>query len=118
MRIRKLKIWKFLAAVLLGLTLAAIPGHATASTPCGSEACTPVQGAYISHYTGAGCTGTESYYTAYFNYDGIRRSWDGQGYAGTILRTVTNRSYRSSDGVCHDAWPNGNTLSDFVTIYR
>ncbi|HEU5270840.1 MAG TPA: S53 family peptidase [Jatrophihabitans sp.] len=85
---------------------------------CGEASCTPVQAAYISHYTGAGCTGTESYYTPYFGYDGIRRSWDGHGMAGTILRTVTNRSYRTSDGVCHDAWPNGNTLSDFVTIYR
>ncbi len=93
-------------------------GSGGGGSSCGEASCTPVQAAYISHYTGAGCTGTESYYTAYFGYDGIRRSWDGHGMAGTILRTVTNRSYRSSDGVCHDAWPNGNTLSDFVTIYR
>ncbi|HST49364.1 M4 family metallopeptidase [Jatrophihabitans sp.] len=85
---------------------------------CGDVSCTPVEATYISHFTGAGCSGTESYYTPYFNSDGIRRSWDGDGYAGTTLRTVTNRSYRSSDGVCHDAWPSGNTLSGFVTIYR
>jgi hypothetical protein len=94
------------------------PGSGGGTGSCGEASCTPVQAAYISHYTGAGCTGTESYYTPYFGYDGIRRSWDGHGMAGTILRTVTNRSYRSSDGVCHDAWPSGNTLSDFVTIYR
>jgi hypothetical protein len=86
--------------------------------PCGEAACVPVQAAYVSHYTGLGCTGTESYYTPYFNSDGIRRSWDGHGNAGTILRTVTNRSARTSNGVCTDYWPNGNTLSGFVTIYR
>lgn len=87
-------------------------------TVCGESFCTAVSAAYISHYTGAGCTGTESYYTPYFSYDGVRRSWDGKGVAGSALRTVTNRSYRDSSGVCYDAWPSGNTLSDFVTIYR
>jgi hypothetical protein len=87
-------------------------------TGCGEASCTPVQAAYVSHYTGLDCTGTESYYTPYFYYDGVRRSWDGKGMAGTILRTVTNRSARTSDGVCTNYWPNGNTLSDFVTIYR
>ena len=86
--------------------------------PCGEATCVPVQAAYVSHYTGLGCTGTESYYTPYFNSDGIRRSWDGQGIAGTIVHTVTNRSARTSNGVCTDYWPNGNTLSGFVTIYR
>ncbi len=84
---------------------------------CGETACNPVTRPYISHYTGPGCTGIESYYTPYFFYDGIRRSWDGYGVAGTELRTVTNISYRDSTG-CVDAWPEGNTLSDFVTIYR
>jgi len=83
-----------------------------------SGGCTSLGGAYISHYTGANCTGTESYYTPYFYYDGVRRSWDGNGIAGTTLRTVTNRSYRDSGGTCYNAWPSGNTLSDFVTIYR
>jgi V8-like Glu-specific endopeptidase len=85
---------------------------------CGESSCVHLGGAYISHYTGAGCTGTESYYTHYFNNDGIRRSWDGKGAAGTTLRTVTNRSWRGSNGACHDDWPSGNTLSGFVTIYR
>jgi hypothetical protein len=85
---------------------------------CGEARCANLGGAYISHYTGAGCTGTESYYTPYFNSDGIRRSWDGIGTAGTVLRTVTNRSYRGADGLCVDAWPGGNPLSGFVTIYR
>jgi hypothetical protein len=85
---------------------------------CGEYSCTPVQGAYISHFTSLNCTGTESYYTPYFFYDGIRRSWDGGGIVGTTLRTVTNRSYRDSSGTCYNAWPGGNTLSDFVTVYR
>jgi len=88
------------------------------ATGCGEASCTPVTAAYISHFTGADCTGTESYYTAYFNYDGVRRSWNGTGMAGTTLRTVTNRSYKDSSGACYNAWPNGNTLSNFVTIYR
>ncbi len=87
-------------------------------TVCGEASCTSLGGAYISHYTGSYCTGTESYYTPYFYYDGIRRSWDGKGIAGTTLRTVTNRSYRDSGGTCYNAWPGGNTLSNFVTIYR
>jgi hypothetical protein len=87
-------------------------------TGCGEASCVPVQAAYISHFTGADCTGTESYYTPYFNSDGIRRSWNGTGMAGTTLRTVTNRSYKDSSGTCNNAWPSGNTLSNFVTIYR
>lgn len=85
---------------------------------CGEASCTAVTAAYISHFTGADCTGTESYYTAYYGYDGVRRSWNGTGMAGTTLRTVTNRSYKDSGGTCYNAWPSGNTLSDFVTIYR
>jgi hypothetical protein len=87
-------------------------------TGCGEASCTPVTAAYVSHFTGLDCTGTESYYTPYFYYDGVRRSWDGKGQAGTTLRTVTNRSAKNSSGVCTNSWPNGNTLSDFVTIYR
>jgi hypothetical protein len=98
--------------------LAAAIGASGGSPACGEAVCTPVQAAYISHFTGLGCTGTESYYTPYFFYDGIRRSWNGQGLAGTILRTVTNRSWRGADGQCRDDWPSGNTLNDFVTIYR
>jgi hypothetical protein len=84
---------------------------------CGEASCVPVGGAHISHFTGTGCTGTESYYTPYFS-DSTRRSWNGAGLAGTTLRTVTNRSWKDTKGVCHDAWPQGNTLSQFVTIYR
>jgi hypothetical protein len=85
---------------------------------CGEAGCTPVQDAYISHFTGPDCTGTESYYTPYFGFDGVRRSWDGQGCAGSILRTVTNKSYKDTSGTCYNAWPDGNTLGGFVTIYR
>jgi hypothetical protein len=92
--------------------------HLTSTPYCPEASCTSLGGAYISHFTGASCTGTESYYTPYFFYDGVRRSWDGGGYAGTTLRTVTNRSYKDSSGTCYNAWPGGNTLSDFVTIYR
>ncbi len=91
---------------------------ASISNVCPEAGCTDVTGANISHFTGSGCTGTESYYTAYNYYDGVRRSWNGTGTAGTTLRTVTNRSYKDSSGNCYDAWPTGNTLSDFVTIYR
>lgn len=86
---------------------------------CGEALCTPIVTAEIgSHFTGPGCTGTESYYTPYNGYDGIRRSWDGHGLAGTTLRTETNISFKAPDGTCTDFWPSGNTLSDFVTIYR
>lgn len=86
---------------------------------CGEGACTPVLTRDIgSHFSDPGCTGVESYYTPYNAYDGIRRSWDGAGLAGTTLRTATNISFRLTDGTCQDLWPSGNTLSDFVTIYR
>ncbi len=88
------------------------------STTCGESSCVSLGGAYISHFTGANCTGTESYYTPYFSSDGIRRSWNGTGNAGTLLRTVTNLSYKDSSGTCYNAWPGGNTLSGFVLIYR
>jgi Divergent InlB B-repeat domain len=92
----------------------------TASNPvggCGEPSCVPAQGAYISHFTGAGCTGTESYYTPYDGGAFSCRTWDGGGQCGTVHRTVTNVSYKFN-GVCTDAWPAGNTLSDFVTVYR
>jgi hypothetical protein len=89
------------------------------SGSCGEATCTPILTKDIgSHFTGAGCTGTESYYTPYNGYDGIRRSWDGAGLAGTMLRTETNRSFKDASGACADAWPSGNTLSEFVRIYR
>lgn len=91
---------------------------------CGEASCAPVTAAYISHFTGPDCTGTESYYTAYFSYDGVRRSWDGSGIVGTQLRTETNKSWKMNDGGgdgtgCRvNAWPGGNTLTDFVRVYR
>lgn len=85
---------------------------------CPEATCILIQNAYISHFTGASCTGVEHYYTPYFNTDGIRRSWDGKGFVGTTLSTVTNRSWKGTDGLCHNDWPNGNTLSGFVSIYR
>ncbi len=91
---------------------------------CGEAVCQPVVGSYISHFTLADCTGTESYYTPYFsdtampNPDGKIYSWDGNGVAGTTYRTVTNTSYKDQTGTCVNAWPDGNTLPYFVTIYR
>jgi len=32
---------------------------------CGEASCVAPQGTYISHFTGSGCTGTESYYLPY-----------------------------------------------------
>jgi hypothetical protein len=90
---------------------------ATSGSGCGEASCVAVQGTYISHFTGTGCTGTESYYLPYDGYGYACRTWNGTGQCGAIHRTVTNRSYRYN-GTCYDAWPSGNTLSDFVTIYR
>jgi hypothetical protein len=90
----------------------------TGCTPCSEASCSPVQAAYISHFTSLDCTGEEHYYTPYFGFDGIRRTWDGQGCVGTALRTVTNRSYKDETGTCRNAWPSGNTLTDFVRVYR
>jgi hypothetical protein len=84
---------------------------------CGEASCNTAQAAYISHFTGAGCTGIESYYLPYDGYAYVCRSADGGGECGTTQNTVTNRSYRYL-GTCYDAWPSGNTLSQFVTIYR
>lgn len=91
--------------------------NAATTGGCGEASCVPAQAAYISHFTGAGCTGTESYYLPYDGYAYSCRTWNGTGQCGTIHRTVTNRSYKYN-GVCSDAWPGGNTLSDFVTVYR
>ena len=102
-----------------------MPGDGgTSGIVCGEAMCQPVVGAYISHFTARDCTGTESYYTPYFsggtmpNPDGKIYSWDGNGLAGTIYRTVTNKSYKDMTGACTNAWPTGNTLDYFVTIYR
>jgi DUF3103 family protein len=88
-----------------------------APSVCGEASCVAPQGTYISHFTGSGCTGTESYYLPYDGWAYQCRPWNGTGLCGTIHRTVTNRSYRYN-GVCYDAWPSGNTLTDFVTVYR
>ncbi len=84
---------------------------------CGEAECTPVTAAYISHFQELDCTGPEAYYTAYFGYDGVRRSWNGTGTTGNTLRTLTHKSYRDNVG-CYNQWPAGNTLPDFVRIYR
>lgn len=94
-------------------------GDETTDDVCGEASCVPITVRGIgSHFTGLGCTGIESYYTPYNDCDGIRRSWDGQGLAGTIIRTETNRSFMTDDGTCIDYWPSGNTLRGFVRIYR
>jgi hypothetical protein len=85
---------------------------------CGEATCTAVQGSYISHFTAPGCKGGEYYYTPYFGFDGVKRSWDGGGRAGTVLRKVTAISWRDWNGDCWDEWPGGHTLTNFVRIYR
>ena len=88
-------------------------------SPCGEATCIPAQGPYISHFTGPDCTGTESYYLPYNGFAYDCRTWNGTGECGTIERTVTNRSYRANGSPCTvNAWPSGNTLSQFVTVYR
>ena len=103
--------------VLLGIVLAASVSVQANASGCGETSCVAVQGTYISHFTGAGCTGTESYYLPYDGYGYDCRTWDGGGLCGTAQHTVTNTSYRYL-GTCYDAWPSGNTLSEFVTVYR
>lgn len=98
-----------------GLALAS--SHA-ALAGCGESSCNSPQAAYISHFTGANCTGTESYYLPYDSFGFVCRPWDGGGECGTVQRTVTNFSYRDSSGTCNNAWPSGNTLTQFVTVYR
>ncbi len=88
-----------------------------ADDPCDEATCTPVTAAYISHFAELDCTGAEAYYTPYFAYDGIKRSWDGQGVAGTTLRTLTHKSWKMG-AECFNEWPDGHTLDDFVRIYR
>ncbi|HET9225428.1 MAG TPA: PKD domain-containing protein [Thermoanaerobaculia bacterium] len=89
-----------------------------AQAACGEATCVAAQGTYISHFTGANCNGTESYYLPYNGYAYQCRPWNGTGQCGTIRRTVTNRSYRYNGHCYANAWPSGNTLSDFVTVYR
>ncbi|HSS75248.1 MAG TPA: PKD domain-containing protein [Thermoanaerobaculia bacterium] len=89
-----------------------------AHAACGEASCVAAQGTYISHFTGANCDGTESYYLPYDGYAYNCRPWNGTGDCGTIHRTVTNRSYRYNGQCYANAWPSGNTLSDFVTVYR
>lgn len=110
-----MKLNQSVKVLFLGIIAAGAGVRAYAA--CGEAGCTPVQGTYISHFTGPGCTGTESYYLPYDGYAYQCRTWDGGGECGTLHRTVTNRSY-AYNGVCYDAWPSGNTLSDFVTVYR
>jgi hypothetical protein len=116
-RFRVLTVGLRWAMAVAGIVFAGGAAQASAAG-CPEAGCTLVQGAYISHYTGANCTGQESYYTPYFGYDGIRRSWDGGGFTGITLVTLTNRSWKGTNGACHNDWPSGNTLSNFVRIYR
>ncbi|HYG65039.1 MAG TPA: PKD domain-containing protein [Thermoanaerobaculia bacterium] len=108
------RIGPLLAGILLALSSA---GSAHAGG-CGEASCNSAQGAYISHFSSPNCTGTESYYLPYDSFGYDCRSYDGGGECGTIQHTVTNYSYRDSSGSCHNAWPNGNPLSNFVTVYR
>jgi hypothetical protein len=106
-------------------SLATTESAATGSIPCGESSCTPVTGTrFGSHFAEPNCTGREYYYTPYFsnttqpNPDKIRHTWDGQGLSGNAYRTVAVRSFKDAQGVCHDDWPAGNTLSYLVKIYR
>lgn len=95
-----------------------VPDIVLTKSFCGEDLCVENQGMYVSHYTDLGCQGTESYYLPYDNFGYLCRSWDAGGECGTIHHTVTNRSARINGGPCEDLWPSGNTLDDFVTIYR
>ena len=86
---------------------------------CGEASCVSPDGDYISHFTGANCDGTESYYLPYDGYGFQCRPESSAGvHCGTVHRTVTNQSYRYAGQCYPNAWPGGNTLSDFVSVYR
>src|SRR3954447_2279418 len=53
--------------LLLGILLASGAAGAHAVTCGETSGCVPAQGAYISHFSGPNCTGTESYYLPYDN---------------------------------------------------
>lgn len=112
MRFEKSGLKVVLLAIALVFTM-----NAAAHAACGEASCVAAQGTYISHFTGANCTGTESYYLPYDGWAYQCRTWNGTGDCGTVQRTVTNRSYKHN-GQCINAWPNGNQLSNFVTVYR
>ena len=82
--------------------------------------CVPPDGPdYISLFSNADCTGTESYYTGYFN-SGYRCRPDlaEEAVCGTLLHTAAARSYMRQ-GVCvENAWPSGNLLSGLVRVHR
>lgn len=112
------------ALVLVALLALASVGACAAATNepdgdarCDEDACTAITAAYISHFAELDCTGAEAYYTPYFDFDGIKRSWDGGGVAGTTLRTLTHKSWKMG-AECFNQWPEGHTLDDFVRIYR
>src|SRR5262249_45965302 len=104
--------------VTLSATQSVSPVFNATGTSCGEASCAAAQAMYISHFSGPGCTGTESYYLPYDNFGYACRTWDGTGQCGTIHRTVTSYSARINGGPCQDLWPSGTTLSDFVTVYR
>jgi hypothetical protein len=104
--------------LLSGIFLAAaMSGRADAA--CGEASCVAAQGSYISHFTGANCNGTESYYLPYDSYGyQCRPAQSGGASCGTSSHTVTNRSYYYNGHCYNNAWPSGNTLNEFVTVYR
>jgi hypothetical protein len=86
---------------------------------CAEASCVTPDGNYISHFTGSNCDGTESYYLPYDSGAYQCRPESSTGaLCGTVHNTVTNRSYRYAGQCYANAWPGGNTLSDFVTVYR
>jgi hypothetical protein len=86
---------------------------------CGEGSCVSPDGQYISHFTGANCDGAESYYLPYDGYGFQCRPYPStDAQCGTVHRTVTNQSYRYAGQCYPNAWPGGNTLSDFVSVYR
>jgi hypothetical protein len=83
-----------------------------------ARACTPVQAAGTSYFTGAGCTADEYYASGNSADRGLTASWDGTGCASDWPLTVTVVSYRDVLGYCHDAWPDGTVRADLVPVTR
>jgi hypothetical protein len=83
-----MKSIKEIRVLLLGIALI-VSASTAAHAGCGEATCYSTQGTYISHFTGAGCSGIEYYYLPYDNYGYQCRPGLGARECGTTQYTVT-----------------------------
>ncbi len=92
----------------------------TAAPACQEANCVPPEEAYMSFYTGPGCTGEELYLPDLDGQDGAVyacRPWDLNGLCGTARLTATVYSI-NIDGSCDEAFPDGDIYPGMVRVYR